>query len=69
MILGLEYLGPSVDLFAAGVILFIMLTGQPPFKEASPTIDPYKMICTNRYEDFWAYQARYNKISLSDDLK
>jgi serine/threonine protein kinase len=30
------YQGAQVDLFAAAVILFIMVAGHPPFSEASP---------------------------------
>jgi serine/threonine protein kinase len=38
--LGEWYSGAGVDLFAAGVILFIMHTGHPPFVLPSGT-DPY----------------------------
>jgi serine/threonine protein kinase len=34
--LGQPYQGFQVDLFAAGVILFVMRAGHPPFSEASP---------------------------------
>lgn len=30
-----------VDFFAAGVILFIMITGHPPFGKADPKSCPY----------------------------
>lgn len=30
------YQGRSVDFFAAGIILFIMVTGHPPFSMATP---------------------------------
>eukprot|EP01017_Pseudomicrothorax_dubius_P030828 TRINITY_DN3874_c0_g2_i1.p1 TRINITY_DN3874_c0_g2~~TRINITY_DN3874_c0_g2_i1.p1 ORF type:complete len:468 (-),score=110.18 TRINITY_DN3874_c0_g2_i1:124-1527(-) len=47
------YHGPSVDLFAAGVILFVMLSGSPPFNEASPNDPNYKLIVTNKHDSFW----------------
>jgi serine/threonine protein kinase len=31
---GFEYKGPPVDIFACGVILFLMLTATPPFEHA-----------------------------------
>ena len=35
----LPYNGSSVDLFAAGIILFIMVAGHPPFNRADPQGD------------------------------
>ena len=35
-----KYNGAQVDLFAAGIILFIIYSGHPPFGQASPQ-DPY----------------------------
>ena len=40
--LGLEYNGTSVDLFAAAIILFVMVSGTPPFDLANPNDDFYK---------------------------
>jgi len=34
--LGKSYSGASVDLFAAAIILFIMVTKRPPFYSANP---------------------------------
>jgi len=60
------YKGRSVDVFAAGAMLFIMLTGCPPFEIAAPQEklikiegvwnkpDPYyKCITANRADLFW----------------
>lgn len=47
------YIGSSVDLFAASIILFIMYSGTPPFSKADPK-DPYfKLLCTGRHDTFW----------------
>ena len=34
--LGKSYSGPSVDLFASAIILFVILTQRPPFSSANP---------------------------------
>jgi len=48
------YSGPSVDLFACAVILFIMVSGNPPFIKADPKSDAhYKLFCINMPETFW----------------
>ena len=52
------YSGPAVDLFASGVILFIMMSGNPPFGLAEPKDPHYKLLCINRHETFWAAHSR-----------
>lgn len=48
------YRGTSVDIFAAGVILFIMITGTMPFKsQASVTDELYQYIVNKEYDKFW----------------
>lgn len=47
------YSGSAVDLFACGIILFIMVSGTPPFMKADPKDNYYKMICINRNSLFW----------------
>lgn len=48
------YNGPAVDLFAAAVILFIMVARHPPFNKADPREDNfYKNLCVNRPDLFW----------------
>lgn len=52
------YSGASVDLFALGIILFILYTGHPPFNQANPTDSHYKLIVTNRADLFWKYHSK-----------
>lgn len=47
------YNGASVDLFACGIILFIMVAQHPPFSIAKPEDPFYKLICANRLDLFW----------------
>lgn len=42
-----EYNGAIVDLFAAGIVLFIMVSGSPPFAKADPNKDPHYKIFNN----------------------
>jgi serine/threonine protein kinase len=56
------YSGPAVDLFAAAIILFIMVSGTPPFAKADPKNDPhYKLLCINRHETFWTAHEKSKK--------
>jgi serine/threonine protein kinase len=52
------YFGPSVDLFAAAIILFIMFTQHPPFTRAEPTDPFYRLICANRADLFWKAHSK-----------
>ena len=53
--LQIQYNGAAVDLFAASIILFIMVSGIPAFDYAKPNDDFYKCLCTNKHETFWNY--------------
>jgi len=54
------YSGTSVDLFACGIILFILISGTPPFAKADPKADPhYKLIVANRQDVFWKAHETY----------
>ena len=54
--LGEAYSGQSVDLFAAGIILFVLLTRRVPFTRAHPSDPHYYLLVTNP-EKFWASHA------------
>lgn len=53
-----QYYGISTDIFAAGVILFIMVTGKPPWAKASPQNINYHKFCTNQHTEFWKEQRK-----------
>ena len=50
---GESYTGAQVDIFAAGVILFIIVTGHQPFLEALNEDKWYKYIAKNNFSKFW----------------
>eukprot|EP01017_Pseudomicrothorax_dubius_P006271 TRINITY_DN11761_c0_g1_i2.p1 TRINITY_DN11761_c0_g1~~TRINITY_DN11761_c0_g1_i2.p1 ORF type:complete len:395 (-),score=149.87 TRINITY_DN11761_c0_g1_i2:526-1710(-) len=58
IVLKTGYSGTAVDLFAAGVILFIMYTGTPPFSEANPNDPYYKLIVSGKLDYFWYAHSR-----------
>ena len=51
------YSGETVDLFASGIILFIMLSQNPPFSKAVPTDQFYRMLYSGD-ERFWQQHSR-----------
>jgi serine/threonine protein kinase len=53
------YQGNLVDLFAIGIILFILHAGHPPFSSANPESDPhYKLLCEGKADHFWKQHSR-----------
>ena len=52
------YSGASVDLFASGIILFIMMTQHPPFTKADPNDPFYRLLCANRADLFWKAHSK-----------
>lgn len=53
-----SYDGRKTDIFAAGVILFIMYAGNPPFEKPTVTDPYYKLIKEKRYDVFWNAHSR-----------
>jgi hypothetical protein len=49
-----KYTGIQADIFAAGVILFIMYNGTPPFLSTKPHDRIYKLIKDKNFSKFWA---------------
>lgn len=55
-----QYNGVAVDLFAAGIILFIMISQNPPFGKANPSQDPfYRLLCMNKHDIFWTQHSKH----------
>jgi serine/threonine protein kinase len=64
------YQGQVVDLFALGVILFILYSGHPPFGMAKDDDTYYKLLATNRSDLFWkAHSQRKPEGFYSDEFK
>ena len=57
IILGRPYAGPKVDLFAAGIILFIMVSKIAPFASADPKEMHYKVLAGGRPDLFWSMHS------------
>ena len=60
-----EFNGIFADIFALGVVLFVVVTGQMPFKTATPNDSYYKMLMGGEYEEFWGKR----NIKLSENFK
>jgi len=57
-------------MFAAGIILFIMRSGNPPFNEATPTDPFYKCLAANRPDVFWqTYEQDLDEGYYSEEFK
>ena len=57
-----NYEGKKVDIFAAGVILFIMYAGHPPFGKASSNDPHYNLLKTKNYSTFWKAHSKRKPV-------
>lgn len=65
-----NYEGSKIDIFAAGVILFIMYAGNPPFEKASPNDPYYKLIKEKNFATFWKAHSRRRPVNyFADDFR
>lgn len=51
---GRSYSGQKADLFSAGVVLFIMVRGIFPFKEARKEEYFYNLLASGNFQEYWA---------------
>ncbi len=63
MLMKKNYNGIMNDLFAAGVTLFILMTGKAPFNNANPSTGLYQFIALNYPEKFWKVHDKKQKYS------
>lgn len=68
---GDKYDGEKVDVFASGIILFILITGRPPFLLASKKCKYYNLILTNNHKKFWTVHQNFlkNEVILNEEFK
>ena len=65
-----NYEGSKADIFAAGVILFIMYAGNPPFEKAAPNDPYYKLVKDKNFNTFWKAHSRRRPAGFfSDNFK
>ena len=65
ILLNTEYNGAGVDLFAAGIVLFIFVACHQPFMIANPNKKPYHYIVKWNSDKFWDFHSK-NKPNGSD---
>jgi len=59
-----NYTGIQADMFAVGVILFIMYKGSPPFSSTKPHDRIYRLIRNNEYSKFWEIHEKEQPFGL-----
>ena len=65
-----EYDGKKVDLFAAAIILFIMVSEHPPFTAARPDDPFHRCLAANRSDIFWKTHLKEKTENFySEDFK
>lgn len=66
------YQGKSVDIFAAAIILFIMVAQHPPFNTAQPNDPFYRCLAASRADIFWKTHCKTKpggEAFFSEDFK
>lgn len=53
-----EYDGPKVDLFSAAIILFVLVSGHPPFTTAEPKDPFYRCLAAGKADIFWKQHSK-----------
>jgi len=67
----LPYNANDVDLFAAGIVLFILVVGTPPFSKAWQKDPYYNLIVSGKIDRFWQQHLKFKKDKnfFTDDFK
>lgn len=66
---GGSYDGFATDIFSAGVILFIMVRGIPPFFKAVTEDKYFKIMALERWDLYWKQHSKNVPTPISDDFK
>lgn len=67
---GKPYKGLNVDIFALGVIFFILYSGHPPFQIAKNSDPRFKLLKLGCYSKFWlSHKINMKPIFFSDEFK
>lgn len=71
---GLPYSGESADIFAAGIILFVMAVGHMPFSRATLKDQVYSLLVGGDPENFWQFHEKISamhkkKFAISKEAK
>jgi serine/threonine protein kinase len=53
-----NYTGLQADLFATGVILFIIYSATPPFRSTKNSDSMYRLIREKKFNKFWAIHEK-----------
>ena len=69
IVLKQPYEGAKIDIFALGVILFVMIGRAYPFVEATASDGRYKCLIENKPKEFWYLNGFQDTSIFSDDLK
>ncbi len=70
--LGRKYQGEQVDVFALGVILFVMYSKHPPFNAATPQDPFYVALAGKNFLVFWKKHSEHKPEGdnfFSEDFK
>lgn len=57
MLAGQKYNGSKVDMFALGVLMFILIARREPFQLANERDEIYKLILEGDHSAFWQYHT------------
>ena len=56
-----SYRGIHTDIFATGIVIFLMLSGSPPFLSADTGNPHYRMIRESNFDKFWKVHDKAKK--------